>query len=98
MDLNLILFEKLLRKIVLPQYQQIKEIESIVDFSWMGKKQYDVHFLLKDKLECEDQMRVDVLVKNIFGQMASNKNDKVRSFFKYRNGKYEFACKYGYIH
>lgn len=98
MKLNQKLFERLLNKFVVDKYPQIKKLESVVEFELIRNSYYDVHFILDEQIECDIQMEIDSIVKRIFRGMNVSADDKVRSFFKYKNGRYEFTCKGDYIH
>jgi|694.fasta_scaffold06336_18 hypothetical protein len=99
MLLNQNIFENLLNKLIVQKHPKIKKLDSVVEFKTIGGYYYDVHFSISKELDCETQMEIDTSVKKLLrGLSIDPDNVKGRTFFKLKNGKYEFTCKGGYSH
>jgi hypothetical protein len=88
------IIKRLVEKVILPKYPEIK-LNDVEDYTFGGRKMYDVRFINKTKLPKETQTEIHNEVKSLFVMSGLNLNDKtdylpniIKVWFKTPREKY----------
>ena len=97
------IIQKLIERIIIPKYPFLK-LKDIDSYMLTNNREYDVRFLVKQKLEPEVQQEIDSDVKNLFKMAGLNEverytRNKICVWFKTpRQKDWSFHAKSGYEH